>query len=95
MPISDATKSRRTMVRNLKRKYGVRRVRELLRRFSEPNAGQLIADEFGVSRERVRQWRNMLGRTITVFQPYGEVEAELEDKKPRKSALDWSEDVAG
>lgn len=58
-----------TVLHNLLEKYGKERVVRLLHLFEENESGEVIAREFGVSRERVRQWRNLLGTTVTTFLP--------------------------
>lgn len=41
--------------------------------FEAQESGQEIAKILGVTRERVRQWRNTFGQTYTMYQPYPEV----------------------
>ena len=45
-------------------------------------SGQVIADEFGVSRERVRQWKNTFGEVITHYRVYPEVDRILRERRP-------------
>jgi len=77
MPNDSASDTRITVVRNLLEKYGRQRVLRLLSLFGKNKSGQVIADEFGVSRERVRQWRNLLGRTVMTYETHADVSAAL------------------
>ena len=47
---------------------------------SEGASGQMIADTFEVSRERVRQWKNAFGQIITLYQVYPEVQKVLDEE---------------
>jgi len=68
---------RTRQIRNFVRARGVAAFRAMVLAFEEGQSGQTIADRLGVSRERVRQWRDMFGQTITLYQPYEEVERML------------------
>jgi hypothetical protein len=46
----------------------------LIEALAAGESGQAIANEFGVSRERVRQWKNTFGSVITLYQLHPEVE---------------------
>ena len=46
----------------------------LLNALSNGDSGQVIATDFGVSRERVRQWKNTFGRVVTIYQVHPEVQ---------------------
>jgi DNA-directed RNA polymerase sigma subunit (sigma70/sigma32) len=50
---------------------------------ADGESGQVIADEFDVSRERVRQWKNTFGQVVTLYQVHPEVQRVLDEKKPR------------
>lgn len=54
-------------------KYGEERYNRLISMLKAGESGQKIADEFGVTRECARQWRNALGRTVTVYLPWDDV----------------------
>lgn len=54
--------------RNFIAKYGRERFRDLLDRFARGVSGQVTAEDFGVSRERVRQWKNAFGAVVVVYQ---------------------------
>ena len=75
------TKSRERVARNFIKTYGKRRLRRLLDALGAGESGQAIADEFGVSRERVRQWKNAFGTVITLYQLHPEVERILLEQK--------------
>ncbi len=75
-------KSRERVARNFIRTYGRRRFRRLLEALAASESGQAIADEFGVSRERVRQWKNTFGTVITLYQLHPEVERILSEQRP-------------
>ncbi|MBK7756544.1 MAG: hypothetical protein IPO67_15565 [Deltaproteobacteria bacterium] len=69
------------MARNFIRSYGRSRFRRLLEALAANESGQIIADEFGVSRERVRQWKNTFGTVITLYQVHPEVERILRERR--------------
>jgi hypothetical protein len=39
----------------------------------EQKSGADIGKQFGVSRERVRQWKEIFGSTVSIYQPHAEV----------------------
>jgi hypothetical protein len=47
--------------------------------FRRGTSGQLIADEFGVSRQRVHQWKHKLGQPRVIFILKPEIEKILEE----------------
>ena len=51
----------------------------LLEALARAESGQIIADEFGVSRERVRQWKNTFGQVLTLYQVHAEVQSVLDE----------------
>jgi hypothetical protein len=67
------------VARNFISRYGVARLQRLLDALAAGESGQVIADEFQVSRERVRQWKNTFGDTVTIYQVRPEVRAVLQD----------------
>lgn len=75
-------KSRIRVARNFVRRYGADRFARLLQALSDGESGQAIADEFQVSRERVRQWKNTFGQVLTLYQVHPEVEEILEEQIP-------------
>lgn len=52
------------MARNFISTYGDERFAWLLDQFEKGASGTAIAKELGVTRERVRQWRNAFGTTV-------------------------------
>lgn len=75
-------KSRVRVARNFVQRYGPDRFARLLQALADGESGQAIADEFQVSRERVRQWKNTFGQVLTLYQVHPEVERVLEDQIP-------------
>ncbi|MBA2322314.1 MAG: hypothetical protein H0V89_14310 [Deltaproteobacteria bacterium] len=67
--------SREIVARNFVERYGPDRLRQLLALFAAGESGQVIAEQFAVSRERVRQWKNSFGQLVSVYQVHPEVEA--------------------
>lgn len=74
-------KSRERVARNFIRSYGRSRFRRLLEALAAGESGQKVADEFGVSRERVRQWKNTFGTVITIYQVHPEVDRILRERR--------------
>lgn len=77
------SKSRERVARNFIERYGSDRFERLLEAFAGGESGQAVADEFRVSRERVRQWKNTFGQVVTIYQVHSEV----------RDVLDESQDV--
>ena len=73
-------KSRERMARNFVKRYGAEQFDQLMTLLSEGASGQMIADTFEVSRERVRQWKNAFGQIITLYQVYPEVQKVLDEE---------------
>ena len=73
-------KSRERMARNFVKRYGAEQFDQLMTLLSEGASGQMIADTFQVSRERVRQWKNAFGQIITLYQVYPEVQKVLDEE---------------
>jgi hypothetical protein len=80
-----ATKSRERVARNFVRRYGPTKFERLLDALSNGESGQAIADEFKVSRERVRQWKNTFGSVLTLYQVHPEVQRVLDENAPTAS----------
>jgi DNA-directed RNA polymerase sigma subunit (sigma70/sigma32) len=72
--------SRERVARNFVRRYGADRFARLLQALSLGESGQAIADEFKVSRERVRQWKNTFGQVLTLYQVHSEVQQVLDEQ---------------
>ncbi|MBM4391613.1 MAG: hypothetical protein FJ090_10870 [Deltaproteobacteria bacterium] len=80
MPIA-TVRSRERVARNFIKSYGRTKFRRLLEALANAESGQTLADEFGVSRERIRQWKNTFGTVITVYQVHPEVERLLRERR--------------
>jgi hypothetical protein len=72
-----ATKNRERIARNFVKRYGAERFRRLLVALADGESGQAIAEEFDVSRERVRQWKNTFGTVLTLYQVHPDVQRVL------------------
>lgn len=77
-----SSRSREVVARNFIRTYGRRRFRSLIDSLQQNESGQVIADTFGVSRERARQWKNTFGTVITLYHLHPEIEAILREQRP-------------
>ena len=80
---SKAPRSRERVARNFIKTYGRTRFHRLLSALAAGESGQAIADEFNVSRERVRQWKNTFGDMVTIYQLHPEIEKILNDRGAR------------
>lgn len=68
------------MARNFVQRYGAEKFEFLVTSLSDGTSGQTIADEFGVSRERVRQWKNAFVQVITLYQIYPEIQRVMDEE---------------
>ena len=78
--MASVSKSRERVARNFIRSYGRSRFQRLLSALAAGESGQAIADEFNVSRERVRQWKNTFGDMVTIYQLHPEIERILNER---------------
>lgn len=76
-----SAKSRERVARNFIKSYGRTKFRRLLEALAAAESGQVIADEFGVSRERVRQWKNTFGEVIIHYRVFPEVDRILRERQ--------------
>ena len=74
-------KSRERVARNFIKSYGRVRFRRLLSALAAGESGQAIANEFGVSRERVRQWKNTFGEVIIHYRVFPEIDRILRERR--------------
>ena len=74
-------RSREKVARNFIKTYGRTRFRRLLNALANGESGQAIADEFTVSRERVRQWKNTFGEVITHYRLFPEIDRILRERR--------------
>jgi len=70
--------TRQRVARNFIRTYGRSQFRRLIVLLSRNESGQDIANEFNVSRERVRQWKNIFGVVNYSYRIYPEINAILQ-----------------
>ena len=70
-------KSRRKITRDFIALYGSARLRALLKDLSKGESGQMLAEEFRVSRERIRQWKETFGKLHFTYKIFPEVIDEL------------------
>lgn len=68
------------VARNFVRRYGADQLQRLLQALQSGESGQVIANEFKVSRERVRQWKNAFGDTLTLYQVHPDVQRVLREE---------------
>jgi hypothetical protein len=60
--------------RNFIKKRGRESLRHLIYLLRSQTDGSAMAAEFGVSRQRVHQWKNALGTTITFYRVHPEIQ---------------------
>jgi hypothetical protein len=82
MPVSP----RARVARNFVARYGEPALRRLLDLLADGASGQVIAQELGVTRERVRQWKNTFGTEVTVYQVHPEIARLLASAEPSDAA---------
>lgn len=75
--------NRERIARNFVNRYGSERFRRLLDLLADGDSGQAIAEEFDVSRERVRQWKNTFGSVLTLYQVHPDVQRILDENAAR------------
>lgn len=56
-----------TVAANFIAQYGKARFKRFLKLLAQNTSGEQIATEFGVSRERVRQWKNAFGNVVQSY----------------------------
>lgn len=62
-PAADAS----TVARNFISQYGKAKFKRFLKLLRQGSSGETIAEEYGVSRERVRQWKNAFGQVVQTY----------------------------
>ncbi len=75
------SKSRERVARNFVKRYGEKQFTRLIQLLQDGESGQVIADQFGVSRERVRQWKNTFGQSYSLYQVHPDIERILRDSE--------------
>ena len=71
-------------INNFIGRYGVDKLEWFIEQINIGTSGQVIANEFGVSRERVRQWKNSFGALVTFYQVDPSVLARIKELKKGK-----------
>ncbi len=66
------------MLDNFIARYGRSGLQRFIDHLQGGRSGQEIAEDFGVSRERVRQWKNAFGNSIEIYQVGPDVQRELD-----------------
>ena len=61
------------VVRNFIHKHGKEALRKMITDFTAQRSGQEIARELGVTRQRVNQWKEAFGVTVTSYVIHPEV----------------------
>jgi transposase-like protein len=75
------------VARNLISSYGYDKFIQLIDMFRRGTSGQVIADEFGVSRQRVHQWKHRLGHQRMIFILDPAVEKIIKDPVPTRTTI--------
>ena len=78
--MATASRTRTRVARNFIKRFGRSRFSRLLEALAAGESGQTIANEFDVSRERVRQWKNTFGQVIMHYQVYPEIDRILRER---------------
>ena len=56
-----------TVAKNFINQYGKAKFKRFIKLLKEGASGEQIAEEYGVSRERVRQWKNAFGSVVQSY----------------------------
>jgi hypothetical protein len=75
--------SRERIARNFVDRYGPEAFHRLMGALSDGESGEVLAQEFGVSRERVRQWKQTFGTVVTLYQVHPDVQRVLDEGAAR------------
>ena len=71
----NTVRSRRILLRNFTKSYGKEKLAKLVSDFSIGTSGELIAQELGVTRARISQWRQAFGYTLRTYQVHEDIQA--------------------
>lgn len=71
-----------TVLEHIIERYGAQKARRMIRDLQAGLSGQIIANYMGVTRERIRQWKDVLGYEVRVYEIYPSVQ-KLADKAPK------------
>lgn len=61
------------VARNFIKRYGLSKFRGFITGLEEQRSGQELAQELGVSRQRINQWKSAFGSSVTLYLPTREV----------------------
>jgi len=75
------------MAKNIIKKHGAAKFARLIELFRQGKSGTDVAEEFGVTRQRVSQWKSKLGEQHVSFIPHPEVSAILEDNSSSRISV--------
>lgn len=56
-----------TVAKNFINQYGKAKFKRFIKLLKDGGSGEQIAEEYGVSRERVRQWKNAFGNVTQSY----------------------------
>ena len=56
-----------TVAKNFINQYGKAKFKRFIKLLKDGASGEQIAEEYGVSRERVRQWKNAFGNVVQSY----------------------------
>lgn len=56
-----------TVAKNFINQYGKAKFKRFIKLLKDGASGEQIAEEYGVSRERVRQWKNAFGNVVQTY----------------------------
>jgi cytochrome oxidase Cu insertion factor (SCO1/SenC/PrrC family) len=56
-----------TVAKNFINQYGKAKFKRFIKLLKDGSSGEQIAEEYGVSRERVRQWKNAFGSVVQSY----------------------------
>jgi hypothetical protein len=74
----------RTVAENIITEYGKSAFHKLIDMFRENESGTKIGYAFGVSRQRVNQWKVALGEELITYSVHPEI-ADLVERRPRST----------
>lgn len=69
------------IARNFVRNHGKAKLRMLISMLERQESGQVIGDALGVSRERVRQWKNTFGNTVKIYTVHPEIKVLVSQRR--------------
>jgi len=81
MPSVNKQQSRIRVAKEFKKNHSKEKLQYLLQGLQAGLSGQTLADSLGVSRERIRQWKNIFGDEVFVFAPKKMIEDAQTGKK--------------